>query len=380
MLLIEYSVHFPLSGAWSAELTLGETATPAVGDTIEFPIEAPGGALVCVGRIVRAGAFGERVRVRATGGEIDWSAAQPVKHYHNTTVAKVAADVGITLSDSTALPFWTRNPGTTASTIEALARQIGLPWRVSPAGVVSLAEDTFPAVDPEGLEVARDDARGLVTLAIEKPALLPATTLPNGDLSGDVFYDFGPPNGLRVRYYTQARARLRGALERLVRWVTRDSLYLGQYTCQVMRQAGDGTLDLLPDDTRLRAEGLQAVPIRLGLPGVTVEVPAGERVLLAFDGGNPAAPYAALWHAGQATKLVMSYGTIEAAGADAIAMAAATATAIKDLANATNTAVQAIVLTTGILAPAKAAFLASKTALDAQLDSGILDSTKLKGS
>jgi hypothetical protein len=36
---------------------------------------------------------------------------------------------------------------------------------------------------------------------------------------------------------------------------------------------------------------------------VTVEVPAGERVLLAFDGGDPAKPHAMLWHEGQVTKV-----------------------------------------------------------------------------
>ncbi len=180
------------------------------------------------------------------------------------------------------------------------------------------------------MEVQRDDARGLVTLALDTPNVLPGVALPSGDHTGDVLYDFGP-SGLRCRYYTEARARLRGSLERLIRWVTRDSLYLGQYTCQVMAQAGDGSLDLLPDDARLRAEGLQSVPIRHGLPGVTVEVPAGERVLLSFDGGDPSKPYAALWHAGQATRIVFSYGTVEAAGTQALALAQQTQAALDNL-------------------------------------------------
>src|SRR5690606_15789866 len=100
----------------------------------------------------------------------------------------------------------------------------------------------------------------------------------------------------------------------LIRWVTRDSLFLGQYTAVVQRQAADGTLDLLPDDPRLRGTGLQAVPIRHGLPGVEVEVPSGVRVLLGFDAGDSRRPYAALWHSEQVT-------AVRIGGSDAVALA-----------------------------------------------------------
>src|SRR5690606_41518441 len=45
-----------------------------------------------------------------------------------------------------------------------------------------------------------------------------------------------------------------------------------------------------------------------------LQVPAGERVLLGFDSGDPAKPYAALWHAGQVT-------SVRVGGAEAVALA-----------------------------------------------------------
>jgi len=87
----------------------------------------------------------------------------------------------------------------------------------------------------------------------------------------------------------------RTALERFIRWVMRDTLYLAQYECEVQGQAEDYTLDLLPADERIRGTGLSNVPIRHGLPGVTVRVPVGASVLLGFEGGDPRSPFASLW-------------------------------------------------------------------------------------
>jgi hypothetical protein len=321
--VIQLNLHMPLNGAWSAEIQVATDAEPSVGD--EATLGLPG--LDLIGRVARAGRNGERLALRVTGGTTDWQAAQDVKHYRETTAAQVLTDLGIETDSAVtdALPFWTRSPGTTGSGIQALARFLGLNWRVNPDGTVRLRAEAPAAVDASGLvEISRDPARGLVECAAEAAVVLPGALVAD-DSVGDVLYTQDTSDALRVRYYTEGRDRLRGALERVIRWVTRDTLFLGQYTAEVVRQAADGTLDLLPDDSRLRSQGLQSVPIRHGLPGVTVQVPAGERVLLAFDGGDPTQPFAALWHAGQAVKIVFDGGmTIEAAGTQALALATET--------------------------------------------------------
>jgi hypothetical protein len=77
----------------------------------------------------------------------------------------------------------------------------------------------------------------------------------------------------------------------------------------VERDHGDGTLDLLPDDPRVRGTGLSRVPIRHGLPGVTVRVVTGSRVLLGFVEGDPRKPYASLWQPGSIEEVSFDGGT-----------------------------------------------------------------------
>jgi hypothetical protein len=276
-------------------------AVLAVGAVVT--LELPG--LELTGRVIRAGISSERLRVRLTGGAVDWSAVQEAKHYRDTTADTILEDVAVTVDEAlgTDFPFWTRNPGTTGSTAQAVAQYLGFNWRVNPDGTVRLRAEAPETVDTSELvEVGRDPARGLVEAAPENAVLLPGV-LAGADSVGDVLYNQGPDGLFRVRYYTEARGRVRHALERIIRWVTRDTLFLGLYTAEVVRQAADGTLDLMPADDRLRSQGLQSVPIRHGLPGVTVEVPNGELVLLGFDAGDPSKPYAALWHEGQVTKV-----------------------------------------------------------------------------
>jgi hypothetical protein len=87
--------------------------------------------------------------------------------------------------------------------------------------------------------------------------------------------------------------RLKAALAAFVRSVTSRLDYLALYSCKVLSQNGDGTLELQPDDARL--PGLSKVPIRIGVPGVDVKVTPGAKVLLGFAGGDPRQPIAALF-------------------------------------------------------------------------------------
>lgn len=79
---------------------------------------------------------------------------------------------------------------------------------------------------------------------------------------------------------------------------------LALYPCTVVGQRASGGLDLQPDSARVPP--CADVPIRHGLPGVTVTVPAGGRVLLGYEGGNPDLPYATLWGSGAATRITVN--------------------------------------------------------------------------
>jgi hypothetical protein len=97
--------------------------------------------------------------------------------------------------------------------------------------------------------------------------------------------------------------RMKGVLAAWVRGLFARIDYLALYPSKVVGQNGDGTLELQPDDARL--PGLSNVPVRLGIPGTTVEVQAGARVLLGFEAGDPARPVATLWEGGPLVKVTV---------------------------------------------------------------------------
>lgn len=294
--VLSLNLHWPLNGAWSAEIALGSEAPLAVGAAAALALP---GAPDMLGRVVRAGVYGGRLRARLVGGNLDWNQTIDLQHYQAADGDQALRELGV-LADAPLeldLPFWTRPVGTIGQAVQALATAAGVNWRVNPTGTVRIRAEQPFAVDPVATELFRDDARGLIEIAPDAAIVQPGCTV-GTDSVGDVLYFFEGGQPLRCRYWTEGRARLRGALERIVRWITRDAMFLGQYTATVIAQGADGSLDLLPDDRRIQGQGLQSVPIRHGLPGCTVKVAPGEQVLLGFDGGDPRQPYAALWHAG----------------------------------------------------------------------------------
>jgi hypothetical protein len=99
------------------------------------------------------------------------------------------------------------------------------------------------------------------------------------------------------------------ALKRVIRAVMRDTRFHKLYPCTVERQDANGLLELTPDDEEIRGTGLAAVPIRHGLPGFTVKVKSGARLLLGFEAGDRKRPYAALWEPGAVEEIVFDGGT-----------------------------------------------------------------------
>ncbi len=99
--------------------------------------------------------------------------------------------------------------------------------------------------------------------------------------------------------------RLKQAVFTLIEVAMRRVDYYALYPAKIIKQDAQGRLELQPEDVRLvnMWPGLTAVPIRLGLPGVKVTVPAGGRVLLGFEGGDPMAPVALLWDISSVSKL-----------------------------------------------------------------------------
>jgi hypothetical protein len=87
--------------------------------------------------------------------------------------------------------------------------------------------------------------------------------------------------------------RLKALLTGFIRAVTRQVDYCARYPCTVAGQNADGTLELVPDSPKF--VGLSKVKYRPGIPGATLTVASGTRVLLGFDNADPSKPYAEGW-------------------------------------------------------------------------------------
>lgn len=110
---------------------------------------------------------------------------------------------------------------------------------------------------------------------------------------------------------SDARSRILDGLSRLVAHLTRRVDYLALYPCRVVAQRDDRSLDLHAEDARLGSPA--AVPVRWGLPGVVAVVPAGTRVLLGFEDGDPSRPVAMLWEYAEVTALQINAGSTRVA-------------------------------------------------------------------
>jgi hypothetical protein len=108
--------------------------------------------------------------------------------------------------------------------------------------------------------------------------------------------------------------RLLAPFEALVKRFTSRLDYCALYACKVVAQNADGTLELQPDDARMPQ--VSGVPIRHGIPGISVTVAGGSRVLLGFENASPARPFAALWDASSVTEIKFNGGTKAVARVD----------------------------------------------------------------
>lgn len=307
--LLSAELTRPRVGAWRADVDAdGE-------DVIESPVTVNLQGREFVGTVVRSGFMGGRTSARIVGGRGGLSRQLPAKNYSSGVVKAlgVLADIlrgaGETLAataDATLLSRqlkgWQREEGPVNHALVTLLDAIQASWRILPDGSIWVGVDSYATVDPEHELLDEDWSAGVLTLAVESPDLEPGTTF-RGHRIEQVVHRLSR-NALRTEaHLTSARSSIGTFLGHIRRHID----YSRQYPCRVSAQNGDGTLQLVPDDVTLKGTGLDQVPIRHGIPGVSrVLVASGTRVHLAFDAGDPTRPFAALWDSGRA--LAVEFG------------------------------------------------------------------------
>lgn len=102
-------------------------------------------------------------------------------------------------------------------------------------------------------------------------------------------------------------ARISGTMKAIIEAIVgpridRCALYPGR----VVAQGADGTLEVMLDDPRFAS--MTRVPLRTPVPGASVKVQPGARVLVGWEPereGHPHVPFASLWESGTLSELVI---------------------------------------------------------------------------
>jgi hypothetical protein len=316
------ALTIPRVGAWVADLDVD--SAEAITGRVSLVIDGA----TWSGTVARGGLVAGSWRGRIVGGAGGLSGTLGAVAQRGSTLGTVLADAllaaGETLSndahDLGALAnLWHRIAGPASTAVADVARAAGYSWRTLADGSVWLGADAWATYTPTGAVDVIDEQpeAGRLVLAGDTLGVLPGQTLalPGRDAVrvGQVEHR-ATPSDLRTVVLADGATGLGGVVDAVIRRALRRVDYLALYPARVVSQSAAGLLDLVPDDARVPP--CSGVPIRYGLPGVTAVVPAGERVTLTYEGGDPSKPVATLWTAGTMASAAVNGSTRQAARTD----------------------------------------------------------------
>jgi hypothetical protein len=305
----------PRVGLWSADVVVDTDDVTKLQGRIDLEL----GDVHFKGKAYRVAAFQGRTELRMVAGAGGLDAQLPARFYREVPVSVPLGDIlascGETLSTtaetatlSRGLDTWTRSRGTGGTAIQQLSETVGFSWRALADGTIWVGTETWPELKADGELIDEFPADGRATFALDHALLKPGVTFRSRRVGGVVHRLTGSSFRTEVLFEPDGSlwSRLRGAFEAFVRALVAPTLYYGQFPAQVVSQGADGSLDLKPDDQRIPE--MSGVPIRWGIPGFKAVVPAGTRVLVGFDGGDPRKRYAAVWDEGAITSVTFDNG------------------------------------------------------------------------
>lgn len=303
------------AGRWSADLEL-EDASPARGARVELR----GPSLALSGYVALVGTFQGDYRCRIYGGTGGLPKELPAKAFRSMPAKLLLEDVlggvGERLSSSIEpdllnreLTAWVRPAGPAAAALADLCGILGVSWRVQPEGTVWLGLDTWRASPATGELLDADPVGLTIHAALDAMNLLPGTTWQGAKVERVTHHISGA--GFRTDVETQKPTPSRAAGQDSVRTailaITRHHDFYAVRAAKVIAQNDDYSLELKPEDEAW--PGMSRVPIRTGIPGVSVKVKAGARVLFTFEGGDAQRPIATLWDTATLKEIVVSAET-----------------------------------------------------------------------
>lgn len=313
------ALTIPRVGAWVADLDVD--SAEAITGRVSLVIDGA----TWSGTVARGGLVAGSWRGRIVGGAGGLASTLGAVAQRGSTLGTVLADAllgaGETLSgdaqDLGALAnLWHRIAGPASTAVADVARAAGYSWRTLADGSVWLGADAWATYTPTGAVDVVDEQpeAGRLVLAGDTLGIVPGVTLAltgRGPVRVGQVEHRATPSDLRTVVLADGATGLGGVVDAVIRRALRRVDYLALYPARVVSQSAAGLLDLVPDDARVPA--CSGVPIRGGIPGVTVTVPAGSRVLLGYEAGDPSRPVATLWDAAEVTRITINGGTAKAA-------------------------------------------------------------------
>lgn len=319
--VLKGDVLMPRFGAWSSELVLDTASIPSNPIVIESTA-----GLRLVGAVERGDSTEGRVELRVRGGVGNLRKVLPPVGYRisggvrvGTILGELARDSGESISPlidraitETYLDAWIRERGTVAGAIRALAVELGCSWRLDANGRVLLVRESWPAVDPQGVQLLSLDPHFLgADLAVDvlTPDFVPGMTWQGRHVSGvELYLLSGGASRVRLLFedainetLTVDRHAMR--LKHPDYYQTEKTAYDATYTGRIVAQSADlATVDveLEPDvpDERKMMPGLVRVPLYGSVPGMVLDLGVGLEplfCLVEFANRDRMKPFVAQW-------------------------------------------------------------------------------------
>lgn len=321
--VIRGEIHMPLVGVWVADLVVDQPDGKGFATGTKVTIKTKD--LMLVGTVApdRSGDFLDTIHVRVLGGGAGMAKPAKVRGFMQPRaftrdiIGALMADGGESVSASSDPTFlgsnltaWMIKKGTVADNLRALL-QIKAPtfnWRILADGTLWMGVETWPEATGELDILHQDPADRSYELGIESPWILPGTKVPDIGNIGSVMHTIERTrirSSVLVEIPGEERG-LAGSLAAIAAQQMAQVDYFGLYRSTVITQPDATTVDVQPDSDRFG--GLQRVPIRLGIPGTTVQFAPGAKVLLGWMGGDPSQPYV-MSHGGDETLYAVTIGS-----------------------------------------------------------------------
>jgi hypothetical protein len=309
--LLSADVTMKTKGPWTAWVEIDE---PPMDEVEQKEFEPPTGPFVFEIDGVEyrgtvepdaTGNYKGTVRLKVIGGAGGFNKLIPTRNYAGgltkvkTILDDILRDCGESISNeidnnllNRRLPAWHRYEDTGTSCMDILCSKLKCEWRVLRDGTVWIGTDEYPEVEPAGTLLNTSHSEGYSKYSMEYATLVPGIIVSEKKVE-QVSYKL-TKSGLHAELFASSTQSL---LSSISERVDKKNAYTKKYRCKVVRQNGDGTVDVEIDDEHMKGRGVAKCAVRTGFPGSFIKVAAGARCQISWDDGDPSLPYVDAWEA-----------------------------------------------------------------------------------